>query len=206
MVRQLVANQYNVKVAKVRILYLPPTVEERMKWIKKMITQERLKEILEYNPLSGLFTYKIARGPRSVGSIITSSNKVTGYMQVMIDGKKYQLHRLAFLYMTGKLPKDQVDHSNHIRGDNRWVNLREVNNTENSHNRAIMSNNKSGTTGVYWHKANCKWQVRISSKGKLKHLGYFTSKEEAIAVRKQAEIDNGYHENHGKPYRVYPPS
>jgi len=165
-----------------------------------MITQERLKEILEYDLLTGLFTYKVSRGNKKAGSTAGSLHKTNGYIEITIDGKSYYAHRLVFLFMLGKMPDDQVDHINHIKEDNKWLNLREVTASENHHNRAKNSNNTSGTAGVGWNKASNKWYAAIYVEGKQKHLGYFTDLEEAIAERKQAEIDYSFHPNHGKQY------
>jgi hypothetical protein len=75
-----------------------------------------------------------------------------GYRHIGVLGKVYSAHRLAFLYMTGKFPLDEVDHKNHERSDNRWSNLREVTRLENSRNRSMHLNNKSGFSGVCWKK------------------------------------------------------
>jgi len=53
-------------------------------------------------------------------------------------------------------------------------------------------------TGVQWNKAHAAWHVRIGVGGKYKHLGYFKDFNEAVAVRKEAEVHYGYHENHGR--------
>lgn len=159
-----------------------------------MLTQERLKELLTYNPDTGVFTW------------IDSKNKhreeagylnYKGYMLIDIDGKKHRSHRLAFLYMTGSFPKEQVDHINHGKTDNRWSNLRMVSNTENHKNMKMQSNNTSGVTGVSWERRRDKWVVRIKDCGKYLHLGYFEDFFEAICTRKSAEIRYNYHENHG---------
>jgi len=175
-----------------------------------MITQTELKELLHYNPETGISTWiprpldlfsRLCAGKtwntRYAGKPAGCVNKTTGYLQILIYGKIYKSHRLAFLYMEGQFPKDQVDHVNHIRSDNRWKNLREVNRQENNRNQSLPRNNTSGHVGVYWNKNRKKWQSRIKVSGKLAHLGYFTEKADAVKARQKADVRYGYHENHG---------
>jgi len=105
------------------------------------------------------------------------------------------MHRLAWLYMTGEWPENQIDHINHIGTDNRWVNLRDTD--ENPMNRGMQGNNTSGFTGVSWHKYGKKWQAEMQVGGEHIHIGYFTNKQQAIDARKSANIEYGFHENHG---------
>jgi len=163
-----------------------------------MITQERLKEVLHYDPGTGIFTNKITRGSRSVlgsepGCICTD----TGYIVMNVDYCKYSAHRLAFLYMNGELPKIQTDHINGVRSDNRWDNLREVTASENQQNQRKSKRNKSGFTGVSWDKQTSKWHAQIMAGNKVIHLGHFDEKKDAIKARAAANIKYGFHPNHG---------
>jgi len=88
-----------------------------------ILRKERLREILDYNPLTGLFNYKVSRGNKKAGSIAGSLHKDNGYIQIRIDGKLYYAHKLAVLYTLGKFPEDPVKHLNSIKDDNRWENL-----------------------------------------------------------------------------------
>jgi len=175
------------------------------------LTQEYIKELLDYNPDTGVFTWK-AR-PREMfnttrgwnifnaiypGTITGSLNKISGYLIIGIDAKLYRAHRLAFLYMTGEWPKDQVDHINHDRANNRWLNLREATHQENGMNRSLSKANTSGFTGVCWREDRGKWVASIRIDGSLIHLGYFDDFDDAVAARKAAEIEHGFHENHGQ--------
>ena len=162
---------------------------------EKSISQERLKELLHYNPDTGIFTWTV---PRQGVKAKAGSVNGKGYRQITIDYKLYQVHRLAFLYMTGEWPKDQLDHINHIRTDNRWLNLREATCQENQRNRTKNKDNTSGVTGVYRHTVTQQWYSQIKDGGKNKYLGYFTDKFEAICARKSAEVKYGFHENHGE--------
>jgi hypothetical protein len=165
--------------------------------MEKEITQGELKEVLHYDADSGSFTWLKAINNRiKVGGIAGCLDRY-GYMRIQVLGKVYQAHRLAFLYQEGKFPLEEVDHINHKKDDNRWSNIRHATRVENSKNRGLQLNNKSGFNGVSWEKARNKWKVKIKINGKSKHLGRFTDIKEAIACRKMANIDFGYHPNHG---------
>lgn len=162
------------------------------------MTPEYLNSILDYNTETGELTYKIDRSPStkkgSKAGCISSRDK---YMVIVIDGNKYFSHRIIWFMMTGEWP-GQIDHINHIRWDNRWCNLREVAHQDNHRNKPLQSNNKSGYHGVGWDKERSKWGAAIKVSGKKIQLGRFKTKEEAIQARKQAEIEYGFHGNHGK--------
>ncbi|QIN99207.1 homing endonuclease [Salmonella phage smaug] len=146
-----------------------------------MITQERLKELLEYNPETGQFTNKILRGRLKVGAF-AGTLRSDGYIQIRLDKKAYYAQQLAFLFMTGIIP-EEVDHINRIRSDNRWVNLRESNRQENSRNRKSTSN--SGYLGVSWNTKAQKWQVMVrNSTGNNIFGGYFNYEDLDYAVAK----------------------
>ena len=182
-----------------------------------MITMENsisiaeLRSLVEYDPLTGIMLWKRRSidmsGVSSSGSCSrfnklyagkkVGSIGVEGYYLTKLFGRGYIVARLIYAYMTGKWP-EQVDHINHDRADNRWVNLRGVTNRENQMNITLRKDNTSGQIGVHWFKQTNRWCVHISTKtNKRKNLGYFRSLEEAIAVRKEAEKKYGYHNNHG---------
>jgi hypothetical protein len=162
-----------------------------------MITQERLKELLHYDPEEGLFYNKTYRGNKAVKNAVAGCYHSLGYIVIKIAGKEYKAHRLAFLYMNGVIPVE-VDHINHIRSDNRWLNLRESNRKDSPKNTSIYKSNTSGITGIRFIDANKKWRARINVNGAEVHLGTFHNKEDAINARKEAEIKYNFHPNHGK--------
>lgn len=115
----------------------------------------------------------------------------------MVRRKRYKAHRLIYLLQTSAWPPDEIDHLNGDGTDNRWENLRAATPEENRQNLRKYSSNRSGHTGVCWHKHCGKWAARIMVHRRNIHLGYFTSKEDAVAARKKAEVEHGFHPNHG---------
>lgn len=165
------------------------------------ITSQELKELLHYDELTGVFTWKVRRKGVKFGAI-AGNVTVNGYRQMKVMLRNYQAHRLVWLYMTGKFPDDQIDHINGVTDDNRFINLREVSNQENSRNLSIPKRNTSGVIGVQWSKKSEKWRAGIMVNQKAIHLGLFEDKEDAIRARKIAEKKYNFHENHGKIQQV----
>ena len=146
---------------------------------------------------SGLFTWKIASSARvEIGSI--AGTKVKGYIHIKINKKIYKAHRLAWLYVHGEYPNHHIDHKNHKKDDNRFKNLRDITHQENMKNTSKRKSNTSGVVGVSWNKQRNKWCASIRVDGKNTHLGYFANKKDAVRTRKDAEVQHGYHKNHGK--------
>jgi hypothetical protein len=161
------------------------------------ITQDRLKSILRYDPDTGrLFWIAARRNKIQPGSMAGNLNP-DGYRRIKIDGRQFFVHKIVWLYVHGVMAKDQLDHINHCKDDNRIENLREVSNQENHRNQPIYKNNTSGVPGVYWKKPANKWQARIMTGMGIKNLGYFKDYFEAVCARKSADLTFGYHENHG---------
>jgi hypothetical protein len=151
-----------------------------------MITQERLKELLDYDPDTGVFTWKTARGCVVAGSVAGALN-TNLYIYIKIDQKLYRAHRLVWLYIHGSLPGAEIDHVNRIRGDNRIANLRAATKSENGQNKPKYRNNTSGIPGVCWHKASQKWIAQIRHLGHSIHIGLYDDLEEAAAARAAAK-------------------
>jgi hypothetical protein len=148
-----------------------------------MITQERLRELVKYDEVTGLFTWNKQR-PKCVIGCVAGRIGVYGYIQIRIEGKTYTAHRLAFLYVTGSFPVNQVDHINGVKNDNRWSNLRAATHYQNQCNRLPQGNNTSGVPGVYFERSVNKWTAAVKANGKLHFLGRFSNKEDAVhAVR-----------------------
>ena len=150
------------------------------------ITADELRSILHYDPLTGVFTRIKPTRKCRVGTVPGSFNS-KGYFRIMVNGKKYQAHRLAWLYVYGTWPKNQIDHINRNRSDNRIANLRDVTNQQNMCNAGDFSTNTSGRKGVYWDKRDSRWRACITDKGRYLSLGYFDTQAKAVAARVAAE-------------------
>ena len=163
-----------------------------------MITQARLKELLHYDPLTGIFTNKVRRGTKGrVGGNPGTMNN-SGYLAATIDGWPYLIHRLAYLYMEGSFPADQIDHIDRNKLNNIWENLRPATATINGRNRPMNENNTSGFNGVHWLVRDRKWRAQTKVNYKTVYLGTFCTRREAIKARKAADIKYGFSENHGR--------
>jgi len=139
----------------------------------KMLTVERLQELLHYDPATGVFTRSEAalkryRTKRPLGTIDDK-----GYLRIKIDGRSYRAQRLAWLWMTGAWPVADIDHRDLNRANNCWENLREATDSQNKANMRARSDNKSGFKGVSWDKAKQKWIAQIEHYGKGIKLGRF---------------------------------
>lgn len=156
------------------------------------IKQERLKEVLKYEPLTGLFVWIKRTGPRSIPGKIAGNADTHGYVQIMIDKKLIFAHRLAFLYMDGALPPDDkcVVHINGNPKDNRWDNLRVVTKFVNQQNRHKARNGaKSKLIGANWCKARGVWRSAITVNGQRKDLGSFKTAELANQAYMKAKAE-----------------
>lgn len=153
-----------------------------------MITYERLREVIDYNPETGIPTWKqISKNSKmKIGDIAGCINKVSGYREIKIDGKSYKMGRLAWLYMTGELPPIQVDHENRIRHDDRFNNLRLATWSQQQRNK--------NTKGVSFSRDHNKWRARIITDEKRLHLGYHNTFDEArSAYLKAKEIHHPFY-------------
>ncbi len=129
----------------------------------------------------------------------TERGRNNGRRQGKVFGQNYYAHRMVWALHYGVWPSEMIDHEDGDPGNNRIGNLRDVSNGVNCRNGSLHSNNTSGCPGVSWYAPTQKWISRINIDGKRRSLGHFTSLEDAISARKQAENDCGqYHPNHGR--------
>lgn len=162
------------------------------------LTQERLREVLDYNPENGVFTWKRTRRGVSHSGMVAGGKTRNGYRLINVERFRFTAHRLAFLYMTGSFPRECVDHINGDRDDNSWENLREVTYTENNRNKRHLKPCESGIVGVSYLPKEKRWIARINHSGRQHALGRYKTLFEAACARKSAELAYNYSRNHGK--------
>lgn len=162
---------------------------------ESILSQEYLKSILDYDPETGIFRRKYRRdrgkdwNARFSGKIV--GGKSVGRVRITLSNRHYLAHRLAWFYMTGNWPKEQIDHINLNPSDNRFVNLREATHSQNMMNTGLRADNVAGLKGVSWRKDKKKWGARIRFNGVRKKLGYFDDPE--AAYRAYCEAAAKYH-------------
>ena len=146
--------------------------------------QEWLRTYLDYNPRTGVFTWRIKRKGRPHGYIPAGTQAGSiypnGYRVIVIEGKRFTAARLAVLWMMGHWPPYEVDHINRNRSDDRWCNLRLATKFQN-HGNAVYPN-RSGFKGVCWEAKRNKFKAYIQIEGRSIHLGRFDTAEEAAAA------------------------
>jgi HNH endonuclease/AP2 domain len=148
-----------------------------------VISAEELREVLHYDPSTGVFSWKTCGRKSWVGKTVGSWD-LYGYKTVRLAGRSYKLHRLAWLYVTGEWPDGDIDHINGVRHDNRMSNLRAVCRQTNLQNMREPKNNRStGVLGVYPQKK--KFCAKISIDNKSVHLGTF----DTVAAAHEAYIN-----------------
>lgn len=149
------------------------------------VSLDDLKAHLSYCPETGRFTWLKTVSTKSPAGSIAGYVHYRGYRIIRLKGRRFAAHRLAFLWMTGKLPAQDIDHINGSRDDNRWVNLREASRSQNLEN-IDPKTNQSGFLGVT--KTRCgNWTARIMKSGKPYYLGTFYSPDEAGAAYLEAK-------------------
>lgn len=178
---------------------------------RKLPPIEILRQLVDYDPKTGTAVWKYrareffksdsyqARwNARNAGQPAFAGNITGGYLRGKIFGIQYAAHRVIYALHHGKEPDGEIDHINHDRQDNRIGNLRVVSAIENMRNQKRFKNNKSGVVGVCWNSSKNKWLASIGTGGRLTFLGNYADKDEAIAVRTDAEKRFDYHPNHGR--------
>lgn len=158
--------------------------------IIRTVTQERLKELVSYNPATGEFVWNRRKKGRQRGKVGAKLGRLGpyGYWQLTLDHKEYKAHRLAWLYVYGKWPDNQIDHINGDRLDNRIANLRDATHAQNLHNSKRSKANTSGAKYVYWDKRREKWLVQICHNNKQHHIGFYADFNEAKQVAIESAI------------------
>lgn len=151
----------------------------------KKLTVARLREVLSYDPITGLFRWRVTMGGGMPGCIAGYEHE-SGYILISIDWKMHRAHRLAWLYTHGEPPAGQIDHINWTRSDNRIANLRDVSHQANQHHRSRANRNSaSGLLGVTL--SHGRWRAQIKIAGRHKALGVFDTPEKAHAAYLKAK-------------------
>ena len=188
---------------------------------KSILTQDIVRELLDYDPESGKLTWKL----RSSHWFKEERNKnifnkihagkcperislgVDGYPRIRIGvlGNYYSASRVIWLWMTGEWPTGIIDHIDKEPTNNKWDNLRQVDSLGNARNRSKQSNNTSGVTGVSWSEEKQKWRAGVRIKGKQRFLGYFKKEDLDLAAMEVMEFraENGFHTTHGAEIASY---
>lgn len=157
---------------------------------QETVTVERVREVFDYDPDTGLLMYKRNRGGlRGRGEVAgricpRSYRQGGGYRLVGFNGREYGAHRLIWLWWHGVHPSGHIDHINLDRADNRIANLRDCTQSQNMGNRRQQSNNTSGFKGVSYSKASNKWSASLRGK----HLGLFGTPDAAHDAYKSAAL------------------
>ena len=146
-----------------------------------------MRSVLDYDPVSGIFTRKVSTANNVKAGDVAGCPDGHGYLRIRVQSRLHLTHRLAWLHVYGEWPKEQLDHIDRDRSNNRIANLRDVTQKQNGQNRSKRSDNTSGHPGVCWLKQSSKWRACIRHNQKQIHLGCFNTIEEAIAARKAAE-------------------
>lgn len=159
------------------------------------LSQDELKSLLKYCPETGIFVRIKDSQKYKSGHIAGHKNK-GGYTYIKINYEGYLAHRLAWFYMTGNWPENEIDHIDLNKRNNTWSNLRESDSFSNNYNKKLSKRNTTGAKGIWFNKDRKKWEVRIHFKGKRIHLGRFPSAEKASKA-----YDDAAKKLHGEFYR-----
>lgn len=159
-----------------------------MKPFRDNLTADELKDLLIYDPTTGVFTRRVTRGRHGrhkAGEVAGHINGSDGYIAIRLNNTLYLAHRLAWLYMKGEWPSQQIDHKNLKRSDNRWTNLREASHGQNVVNSPARKNNTVGLKGVSLITQAKRWNMsrpyvaRLTVDRRVIYLGQFATAEEA---------------------------
>ena len=155
-----------------------------------------LRQILNYNPETGAWSWRVRRGGRALaGSPAGWVEKSTGYLRIRIAGRTEYAHRLAFLYMEGSLPPNDVDHIDGNHENCIWANLRHATTSQNLANKSVQSNSKSGIKGVRFRYGI--WEARLTANGRQVHRSTHQTMEDAARAYASAATTH-----HGEFARV----
>jgi len=152
---------------------------------RKPLTIERLRSLLSYDPATGCFKWLVNKGRIKAGQI-AGYLRPDGYIVIGIDQETYLAHLLAWFYVHGWWPTEELDHRDTDRSNNIFTNLREATSGQNSANARRHKDNSSGFKGVTFHTMAKRWKAQLFRNGRHIYLGYFDTREEAHAAYVEA--------------------
>lgn len=147
-------------------------------------TQAQLKHLLNYDPETGVFTWKNPKSTKMKPGQRAGNLHHKGYIRIKINGQEYWAHQLAVIYMTGHC--GLYDHINNVRHDNRWCNLRPCTPSQNAQNS--LSKNKYGYRGISYNTSKNRWKAKIRAQGKRYYSRDYKTKEEAARAYNQMAL------------------
>ena len=150
----------------------------------------KVMQVVSYNPDTGVLSW--VKNGRDAGGIDH------GYLRIKVCGYRTYAHRVAWAIHNGYWPKNVIDHINGDTTDNRIANLRDVPRKQNSRNQKMRCTNTSGHMGVHYSNRDNVWRASIKVDGKVIFLGQSKDKDAVVQLRKDAERQFKFHENHGK--------
>lgn len=143
-----------------------------------MLTAARVREVLHYDPITGVFVWRVTLSKRAVAGTAAGRPQKSGYGAISVDHHLMPAHRLAWLYVTGEIPSGQIDHIDGVRSNNRFANLRLASQAINSQNlHRAKASNRTGLLGVAPNRRGFMAQITVNRK--CRHLGTFKTPEEA---------------------------
>jgi len=145
------------------------------------LTRARLRELLRYDPKTGEFRWRKRPGARP-GPLVGYVPRQQNGRCIRIDGRVYNEHQLAWLYMTGRWARPTIDHRDGDCTNNRWKNLRRATHSQNNANRRRPRHNTSGYKGVYPGRRPGQWRAQIGKNGRMHYLGTFPTRQAAHAA------------------------
>lgn len=149
---------------------------------------DELRLLLDYDPETGIFRWKVKRGCRRAGEI-TGCPNAQGHVVIGLNGEIHYAHRLAWALMRGKWPQHGIDHEDKDLANNRWRNLRAATASQSGANAWLRSDNKTGFKGVMYERRREKWRAEIRLPGgSVRFLGYFNDPEFAALAFDRAAI------------------
>jgi len=160
---------------------------DRILALRALITVERLREVLHYDPATGVFRW-ISNMRHAKAGCVAGCKTKQGYWQIKIDGRVYRAHRLVWLYIKGEWPGPMMDHEKGGGLRNELENLRPCTGTQNNGNIAKHVRNKSGFKGVYKNGKWSTWVARIGPQKRRQFLGCFADPRSAAAAYDAAAV------------------